>query len=130
MGSSTRKLRRAAGFTGYEYQRDLKRAAAAQRRAERPALPQAKRPRVYEAEHVTVTIGDTAFDSIGAATVEPYPPVLMIDDPITRAEPIHDPAPVLVQLEPPARRRVSPLQLIALVSMLGLELTGRGRYGR
>lgn len=35
MGSKSRKLRRAAGLTGYEYQRDLKRAAQARRRADR-----------------------------------------------------------------------------------------------
>jgi hypothetical protein len=126
VGSSTRKLRRAAGLTGYEYQRDLKRAHAARRRADRalgltvtpgPNTPPPIPRKVYRAEDATITVGDTSFDGIFDATVEPCPPLLIIDDPIVEPRPAPE----------PARRRASALHLLALVSMLGMGLGGRDR---
>lgn len=124
MGSSTRKLRRAQGLTGYEYQRDLKRAQAARKRADRalglgditvtagPDSPPIIQPlpRVYEPESVSLTIAGQTLESAPLfAPREPSAPLVIIDDPIRE------------------RRRVSPIQLIALISMLGVGLSGRGR---
>jgi hypothetical protein len=122
VGSRLRQMRRAAGLTGYEYQRDLKRQAAAKRRAERPLTvtrgpnsPPPIPPRVYRAEDVELTIGGETFATVvppladpGASPIEPAPRVLVIDDPLPR-------------------RRLNPLQLIAMAAMFGLGSEGRRR---